>query len=70
MLCHNGEVNTLSGNRNWMRARESPLASELLGDDLAKLLPILRDGVSDSASLDSVARAAGARRPTDAPRPC
>jgi glutamate synthase (NADPH/NADH) large chain len=54
MLCHNGEVNTLSGNRNWMRARESALASELLGDDLAKLLPVLRDGVSDSASLDSV----------------
>jgi glutamate synthase (NADPH/NADH) large chain len=54
MLCHNGEVNTLDGNRNWMRARESQLASELLRKDMAKLLPVLRPGVSDSASLDSV----------------
>ena len=54
MLCHNGEVNTLSGNRNWMRARETQLRSELLGDDMIKLLPIVRDGVSDSASLDAV----------------
>ncbi len=54
MLCHNGEVNTLAGNRNWMRARETQLRSELFGDDLIKLLPILRDGVSDSASLDAV----------------
>jgi glutamate synthase (NADPH) large chain len=54
MLCHNGEVNTLAGNRNWMRAREPQLRSELLGDDMAKLLPVLRDDVSDSASLDAV----------------
>src|SRR5438034_629553 len=39
IICHNGEINTLKGNVNWMRARESTLASELFGDDLKKLLP-------------------------------
>ena len=54
MVAHNGEVNTLRGNVNWMRARESQLASELFGDDLAKVLPVVRTGGSDSATLDNV----------------
>ncbi|MGI8715299.1 MAG: glutamate synthase large subunit [Solirubrobacteraceae bacterium] len=54
MIAHNGEVNTLRGNVNWMRARESQLASELFGDDLAKVLPIVRSGGSDSATFDNV----------------
>jgi glutamate synthase domain-containing protein 2/glutamate synthase domain-containing protein 1/glutamate synthase domain-containing protein 3 len=54
LVCHNGEVNTLEGNRNWMRARESQLASDGFGDDLAKLFPVLDSGLSDSASLDAV----------------
>ncbi|HEY3238225.1 MAG TPA: glutamate synthase large subunit, partial [Acidimicrobiia bacterium] len=55
MLAHNGEVNTLEGNRNWMRARHSQLESDLLGSDLADLAPIIRPGGSDSATLDNVA---------------
>ena len=54
MLAHNGEINTLRGNRNWMRAREMQLASPLFGDDIKKLLPLLSDDISDSASLDRV----------------
>ena len=54
MIAHNGEVNTVRGNVNWMRARESQLASELFGDDLAKVLPVVRDGGSDSATFDNV----------------
>jgi glutamate synthase domain-containing protein 2/glutamate synthase domain-containing protein 1/glutamate synthase domain-containing protein 3 len=54
MIAHNGEINTLRGNVNWMRARESQLASELFGDDLAKILPIVRPGGSDSATFDNV----------------
>ena len=54
MLAHNGEVNTLEGNRNWMRARHSQLESELLGGDISDLLPIIREGGSDSATLDNV----------------
>jgi glutamate synthase domain-containing protein 2/glutamate synthase domain-containing protein 1/glutamate synthase domain-containing protein 3 len=54
MIAHNGEVNTLRGNVNWMRARESQLASELFGDDLQKVLPVVRSGGSDSATLDNV----------------
>ncbi len=54
MIAHNGEVNTLRGNVNWMRARESQLASELFGDDLEKVLPVVRGGGSDSATLDNV----------------
>ena len=44
MICHNGEINTLMGNVNWMRARESSLASELFGIDLQKVLPVVRPG--------------------------
>ncbi|OWP22964.1 glutamate synthase subunit alpha [Microbacterium sp. AISO3] len=53
MLAHNGEINTVKGNRNWMRARQSQLESELLGD-VQPLLPICTDGASDSASFDEV----------------
>ena len=48
MIAHNGEINTLQGNVNWMRARESQMASELFGEDLAKVLPVVRPGGSDS----------------------
>jgi glutamate synthase domain-containing protein 2/glutamate synthase domain-containing protein 1/glutamate synthase domain-containing protein 3 len=54
LIAHNGEVNTLQGNRNWMRARESRLSSELFGDDLEKVLPAIRPGGSDSAAMDNV----------------
>src|SRR5919199_4523633 len=54
MIAHNGEINTIMGNRNWMRAREKRLASELFGDDLPKVLPSVRPGGSDSANFDNV----------------
>ena len=54
MIAHNGEVNTLRGNVNWMRARESQLASELFGEDLEKVIPVVREGGSDSAIFDNV----------------
>jgi glutamate synthase domain-containing protein 2/glutamate synthase domain-containing protein 1/glutamate synthase domain-containing protein 3 len=54
MIAHNGEVNTLRGNVNWMRARESQFASELFGDDLRKVVPVVREGGSDSAIFDNV----------------
>ncbi|HEX6020916.1 MAG TPA: glutamate synthase large subunit, partial [Solirubrobacter sp.] len=54
MIAHNGEINTLRGNINWMRARESQLASDLFGDDLKKILPVVRPGGSDSATFDNV----------------
>ncbi|HEY7968163.1 MAG TPA: glutamate synthase large subunit, partial [Solirubrobacteraceae bacterium] len=54
MIAHNGEINTLQGNVNWMRARESQMASELFGSDLAKVLPVVRPGGSDSATFDNV----------------
>jgi glutamate synthase (NADPH/NADH) large chain len=53
MLAHNGEINTVNGNRNWMRARQSQLESQLLGD-IRPLLPICTEGSSDSASFDEV----------------
>jgi glutamate synthase domain-containing protein 2/glutamate synthase domain-containing protein 1/glutamate synthase domain-containing protein 3 len=53
-VAHNGEINTLRGNSNWMRARESQLASELFGDDLRKVLPVIRPGGSDTATFDNV----------------
>jgi glutamate synthase (NADPH) large chain len=53
-IAHNGEINTVKGNRNWMRARESQLASGLIPGDLARLYPICPDGASDSASFDEV----------------
>ena len=54
MLAHNGEINTLRGNRNWHRARELTLASPLFGEDLEKIRGLLRDDISDSASLDGL----------------
>ncbi|MDE3134265.1 MAG: glutamate synthase subunit alpha, partial [Acidobacteriota bacterium] len=54
MTAHNGEINTLRGNANWMRARESQLASELFGDDLEKVTPVIQPDASDSAALDNV----------------
>jgi len=54
MIAHNGEINTLRGNVNWMRARESQLASELFGDDVKKVLPVVRPGGSDTANFDNV----------------
>ncbi|KAK5162816.1 glutamate synthase [NADH] [Oleoguttula sp. CCFEE 6159] len=51
---HNGEINTLRGNKNWMRAREGVLKSDLFGDDLELLYPIIEDGGSDSAAFDNV----------------
>ncbi|MCX8453716.1 glutamate synthase large subunit [Paenarthrobacter ureafaciens] len=54
-IAHNGEINTVKGNRNWMRARQSQLASPLLGDTPEELYPICTPGASDSASFDEVA---------------
>ena len=53
LLAHNGEINTIRGNRGWMQARESVLSSEALGDAKA-ISPIVQPGMSDSASLDNV----------------
>ncbi|MCY4419732.1 MAG: glutamate synthase-related protein, partial [Gammaproteobacteria bacterium] len=53
-LAHNGEINTVRGNINWMRARESLCKSELFGDDLQKLFPIVIEDGSDSATFDNV----------------
>ncbi len=52
-ICHNGEINTLKGNVNWMHARHPILASSLFGDDIQKLMPIIAPGGSDSANLDN-----------------
>jgi len=52
-LAHNGEINTLRGNINWMMARRHSMTSKVLGDDLAKLWPLIGDGNSDSATLDN-----------------
>jgi glutamate synthase (NADPH/NADH) large chain/glutamate synthase (ferredoxin) len=54
VICHNGEINTVMGNVNWMRARESELASDLFGEDLSKILPVVTQGNSDSATFDNV----------------
>ena len=53
-VAHNGEINTLRGNINWMKAREALLRSDVLGDDLKKVLPIIREGGSDTATFDNV----------------
>jgi glutamate synthase (NADPH/NADH) large chain len=54
MIAHNGEINTVKGNRNWMRAREALLASDLIPGDLERLFPICTPDASDSASFDEV----------------
>ncbi len=53
MLSHNGEINSIKGNRNWMKARQGFIQSSTFQDDLEKLLPILESDASDSASLDN-----------------
>ncbi len=53
-ISHNGEINTVQGNRNWMRAREAMLKSDLIPGDLTRLFPICTSGASDSASFDEV----------------
>ncbi|HEU4640365.1 MAG TPA: glutamate synthase central domain-containing protein, partial [Candidatus Binatia bacterium] len=52
-LIHNGEINTLRGNENWMHARQAMLASPLFGDDLQKIFPIIQEDGSDSAKFDN-----------------
>ncbi len=53
LLAHNGEINTVKGNFNWMRAREGVMKSAVLGDDLKKLFPLIYEGQSDTASFDN-----------------
>ncbi|MEN9579389.1 MAG: hypothetical protein RJA70_2398 [Pseudomonadota bacterium] len=52
-LCHNGEINTIRGNRAWMAAREQMFGTEVFGDDAKHIRPVLEPGASDSASLDN-----------------
>jgi len=54
IVAHNGEINTIKGNRLWMQARESLLKSEMFGDDIKKLFPVVEPNKSDSASFDNV----------------
>ncbi len=53
MICHNGEINTVQGNVNWMAARQATMKSDLIGDDLDKIWPLIPEGQSDSASFDN-----------------
>ncbi len=52
-LCHNGEINTIRGNHNWIRARQSIMESRLWGDDLEKIFPIINPDTSDSGQIDN-----------------
>src|SRR6185369_8786158 len=52
-VCHNGEINTVRGNVNWMNARQSVLRSDIFGADLEKTFPVVRPGLSDTGSLDN-----------------
>ncbi|MFZ1082649.1 MAG: glutamate synthase large subunit [Candidatus Kryptoniota bacterium] len=54
MIAHNGEINTLRGNKNWMAARQAVMESPYFGKDLKRMLPVIMDGQSDSATFDSV----------------
>jgi glutamate synthase (NADPH) large chain len=54
LVAHNGEINTVQGNRNWMRARESMLAADVFGNDISRLFPICNPAGSDTASFDEV----------------
>ena len=54
MMCHNGEINTLRGNKNWMYSRGGIMCSEYFGDDTVQLLPVTSDNMSDSGNFDSV----------------
>jgi glutamate synthase (NADPH/NADH) large chain len=53
MIAHNGEINTVKGNFNWLRAREGAMSSAVLGEDLGKLYPIVYEGQSDTATFDN-----------------
>ncbi len=53
MIAHNGEINTMQGNVNWMAARHAAMRSELIGEDLEKVWPLIADGQSDSACFDN-----------------
>src|SRR4051812_33442971 len=53
LICHNGEINTVRGNQNWVRARQGAISSPILGKDIDKLWPLIYDGQSDSASFDN-----------------
>src|SRR5690349_23560889 len=53
MIAHNGEINTMQGNVNWMAARHDAMRSALLGEDLQKVWPLIADGQSDSAAFDN-----------------
>ena len=53
MVCHNGEINTMRGNVNWMAARKGPMKSDVLGEDLDKIWPLTVEGQSDSACFDN-----------------
>ncbi|KAK6199318.1 glutamate synthase [Scheffersomyces amazonensis] len=54
LAAHNGEINTLRGNKNWMRSKEGVMSSKLFGEELDKLFPIIEEGGSDSAAFDNV----------------
>ncbi len=54
LMAHNGEINTVRGNRNWMHAREAQLNSDLIPGDIRRILPVCTEGASDSASFDEV----------------
>ena len=53
LICHNGEINTVRGNQNWVRARQGAISSPILGDDIKKIWPLIYEGQSDSASFDN-----------------
>jgi glutamate synthase (NADPH/NADH) large chain len=53
LICHNGEINTLRGNINWMTARQAMFSSNMFGEDIEKLYPIITPGASDTASFDN-----------------
>lgn len=54
MIAHNGEINTLRGNVNWMKAREGVMKNQLFGDKLKQLYPVVEPNLSDSGSADCV----------------
>ena len=54
LIAHNGEINTVKGNRNWMRARESQISSTVIPGDIERVFPICTPGASDSATFDEV----------------
>ncbi len=54
LIAHNGEINTVQGNRNWMKAREAQLSSDVIPGDISRLFPIITEDMSDSASFDEV----------------